>query len=31
MTSPLWARVETGFFMEPLYYRLNTVSVDVTA
>ena len=31
MTSPLWSRVETGFFIAPLYYRLKTVSVDVTA
>jgi Sigma-54 interaction domain len=30
-TAPLWPRVTAGFFMEPLYYRLNTVAVDVTA
>jgi hypothetical protein len=31
MVTPLWSRVQSGTFLEGLYYRLNTVSVDVTA
>ena len=27
--APLWPRVETGAFNDMLYYRLNTVCVDV--
>ena len=27
--EPLWPRVKTGIFSEALYYRLNTVYVDV--
>ena len=29
-SSPLLARVETGAFLDSLYYRLNTVCVDLT-
>lgn len=29
--TPLLARVQCGAFMDTLYYRLNTVCVDVTA
>jgi transcriptional regulator of acetoin/glycerol metabolism len=28
---PLWSRVKPGSFSDVLYYRLNTVYVDVTA
>jgi len=29
-TQPLWPRVTSGAFDETLYYRLNTVHVDVS-
>ena len=30
-TEPLWSRVTSGAFDETLYYRLNTVHVDVSS
>jgi DNA-binding NtrC family response regulator len=31
IASPLLSRVQTGGFLERLYYRLNTVCVDATS